>query len=186
MAITPTWLYVLRLQGDRWYVGTTRGAVEERLQQHRGGVLHGGTPWTELYPPLPGQDAVYLFREYADRLEARLAELLQTVQLAWEFGVDSVRGAQLTQLDPDRATLLGFAHAVAHLLDLDFEEVEEEFGLVDGDSENEGDDDDDDEDEDGDDDDDEDGDDVCNRCGRPGHRRAECYARYDADGRRLN
>jgi predicted GIY-YIG superfamily endonuclease len=42
------WLYVLRCEGDNYYVGTTKN-LDERLKQHWAGT---GAAWTQKWAPV--------------------------------------------------------------------------------------------------------------------------------------
>jgi predicted GIY-YIG superfamily endonuclease len=58
-------IYVLQLQGENWYVGTTSNDLACRLDQHASGF---GAAWTRAHPPVkvhwtktvPADDALRL------------------------------------------------------------------------------------------------------------------------------
>jgi predicted GIY-YIG superfamily endonuclease len=43
MESMPAWLYVLRCRDGSYYVGTTRGSLEQRLSEHNNGRFGGYT-----------------------------------------------------------------------------------------------------------------------------------------------
>ena len=44
-------IYVLRLEGNKYYVGKTRKNVHERFGEHQRGRAAGGAAWTSRHPP---------------------------------------------------------------------------------------------------------------------------------------
>lgn len=88
------WLYVLKLEEGKWYVGITSQTPEKRLQEH----LYGRkTYWTAKYPPIKIVQTVDLGG--LDREAAEEYEKLVTRRYMKEKGVNKVRGGDLTQTD---------------------------------------------------------------------------------------
>ena len=48
------WLYVLKLEQEKYYIGITTRNVEIRAQEHRKGFL--GARWTKKYKPIKIMD----------------------------------------------------------------------------------------------------------------------------------
>ena len=83
-----TFLYVLRLVEDKYYVGRTED-VTARLERHRRG---GATNWTTRFPPLPGHDALYFWKPLlSDEEEDAVVESLMFERYK-RHGFDVVRG----------------------------------------------------------------------------------------------
>lgn len=86
------WLYVLKLEGDKYYVGITSKTPEHRMQQHINGFA--GARWTKKYKP------VELF--YKKDLgattpeEAKSYENKVTRKYMNEYGFNNVRGGDLS------------------------------------------------------------------------------------------
>lgn len=75
-----TTIYVLRCEGDRFYVGKTSD-VDARVQQH---TLGTGSAWTKRYPPL------FIERTYENM--SAFDEDRITKELMATYGIDKVRG----------------------------------------------------------------------------------------------
>ena len=83
-----TFLYVLRLVEDKYYVGRTED-VTARLERHRRG---GATNWTTRFPPLPGPEALYFWKPLRrDEEEDVVVEGLMFERYK-RHGFDVVRG----------------------------------------------------------------------------------------------
>lgn len=77
-------LYVLRLQNNKWYVGTTSRSVEERFNYHLCGQ---GAHWATIHRPIEihhVQDTTQNNRLYDERTV--------TYQYMLQYGVHNVRG----------------------------------------------------------------------------------------------
>ena len=79
-------VYVLELQGGKYYVGQTEN-LEKRLDQHAEAC---GSVWTKKYPPIEVYAPHVSYQE-------RFWELSETLEAMEEFGIDNVRGSMFTQ-----------------------------------------------------------------------------------------
>jgi predicted GIY-YIG superfamily endonuclease len=78
------WLYVLKLQGGRFYIGTT-GNLEKRINDHFEGR---GSDWTKDYPP----ERVLVRTIYNTKELAIDAETRMTALYILKYGINYVRG----------------------------------------------------------------------------------------------
>jgi predicted GIY-YIG superfamily endonuclease len=85
------WLYVLKCEQGKYYVGITSQTPERRLQEHLGGRK---TYWTEKYPPISILDKKDLGN--STEQEAKQIEDLVTRRYMREKGINNVRGGGLT------------------------------------------------------------------------------------------
>ncbi len=86
------WVYVLRLEEGKYYVGITSQTPEKRMQEH---INHQhGAYWTMKYKPLE----IIEMRKLGEltREEAEAIENIRTRQLMKEFGINNVRGGDIT------------------------------------------------------------------------------------------
>lgn len=83
-------LYVLRLEGDKYYVGQSRN-LTERLKKHFEGR---GSSWTRLHRPLEVVSTVELGT--TSWVTAMRAETYLTLDLMKIYGTDNVRGGAYT------------------------------------------------------------------------------------------
>jgi predicted GIY-YIG superfamily endonuclease len=85
------WLYILKLEGGKWYVGITSKTPEQRFEQH----LHGrGAYWTKHYKPIEielREDLGVVSMAHAEKYEREI-----THSLMKERGMNNVRGGDLT------------------------------------------------------------------------------------------
>ena len=82
-------LYVLELQGGKYYVGQTKN-LQKRFQEHLDGV---GSVWTRKHAPLAIASSV--------ALDGALHEDRVTKELMLEHGIDNVRGGSYCRIDLD-------------------------------------------------------------------------------------
>ena len=85
------WLYVLKLEEGKWYVGITSKTPEERFQEHA--LKKRGAYWTMRYKPLEielTEDLGAVTKEHAEKYENRITRLLMK-----ERGLNNVRGGDL-------------------------------------------------------------------------------------------
>lgn len=90
------WLYVLKLEDDKWYVGITSKSPEERFYEH----LHHkrAAYWTMKYKPLEieiTEDLGVVSKEHAEKYENKITRLLMK-----ERGLNNVRGGDLRSTTP--------------------------------------------------------------------------------------
>ena len=85
------YVYTLRLEGDKFYVGLTRNPVA-RLAQHRNGT---GSRWTSKYKP---QGFSGLRQAPDDPRRARLEEDMQTKYMMMVHGIQRVRGGTYSKI----------------------------------------------------------------------------------------
>ena len=86
--------YVLKLEENKYYVGTTKD-LEFRMYQHAKGVEMGGAKWTEKYKPIQiGEVPVPIYTEVADLY----TETNLTIKYMNMHGVDNVRGGPWYQV----------------------------------------------------------------------------------------
>ena len=83
-------IYVLRLTGNRFYIGKTTN-MEQRFEQHLSGTA---AAWTKKYKPISIERIIYDIHPYdEDKF---------TKQYMATFGIDYVRGGSYTQVNlPD-------------------------------------------------------------------------------------
>lgn len=85
------WLYVLELEGGKYYVGITSKTPEIRMQEH---IKHRRSAyWTMKYKPLEiiyKQELGAITKEEAEKYENK-----KTRELIKEFGVNNVRGGDV-------------------------------------------------------------------------------------------
>ena len=80
-------VYVLELQGGKYYVGQTEN-LDKRLDQHAEAC---GSVWTKKYPPINAFDRPHISYQEC------FWELSETLEAMEEFGIDNVRGSMFTQ-----------------------------------------------------------------------------------------
>jgi predicted GIY-YIG superfamily endonuclease len=109
----PYYVYVLQLQDGKWYIGTSDD-VERRYVAHVAAMA--GSPWTELHPPRR------LFRQEQRQTqqEALALERELTATYVLMFGLQNVRGAGFTRVDPSRGTMINMCDECAQRFDLDY------------------------------------------------------------------
>jgi predicted GIY-YIG superfamily endonuclease len=86
------WLYVLKLEQGKYYVGVTARNVSKRVEEHKHGFM--GAKWTKKYKPvkiLDKKDLGLMTFEKAEKYETRV-----TIKYMDKYGVNNVRGGLLT------------------------------------------------------------------------------------------
>lgn len=89
------WLYVLRLEDGKFYVGITSKTPEERMWEHLHGVRCAY--WTAKHKPIE-----IIYQEDLGRIEQQKAEGREskmTRALMRQRGINNVRGGDLTSTD---------------------------------------------------------------------------------------
>jgi predicted GIY-YIG superfamily endonuclease len=127
------WIYVLKCQGGRYYVGKTIGPVDQRINDHLSG---NGSEWTRRFQPIEVVEKFW--NENYEGEDSKVKEYMR------QYGIDFVRGGSYSQIE---------------LPEYKLRTLEDEFKTID---------------------------DVCFRCGRPGHFVGTCYAKTNVDGAPLD
>lgn len=86
------WLYVLKLEQGKYYVGTTSKTPEERFKEHVNGFL--AAEWTKVYKPIKIDQVVDLGVTTIEKTEAY--ENKVTRRYIKAYGINNVRGGNLT------------------------------------------------------------------------------------------
>ena len=103
-----TWLYILRLKDNKFYVGKTdKESVSDRYMEHLEG---NGSEWTIKYPPIG-------VIEYFP-LQYEFHEDQVTEQLMLDHGIENVRGGSYSQVELDRDQIRAFQRKKNGALDL--------------------------------------------------------------------
>lgn len=90
------WLYVLKLEDDKWYVGITSRTVKERFDEHKAGFASAA--WTREHKPVEifdTKDLGGLSKEEAELFEKRV-----TRKYISKYGLNNVRGGDMTMTKP--------------------------------------------------------------------------------------
>lgn len=82
-----TTIYVLKLKGEKYYVGKTTNP-KNRIEQHK---IGNGSEWTKLYEPENIADTMMQTLEFT--------ELAVTLQYMKKYGIDNVRGASYSTVN---------------------------------------------------------------------------------------
>lgn len=94
-SIRNFWLYALRLEAGKYYVGLSSRKPEARIREH-GGRL--GAAWTRKYKPLEVIELRPIGRMSRNRAEKLEHEMFK--EYAHKFGARNVRGGQITTTQP--------------------------------------------------------------------------------------
>jgi len=89
------WLYVLKLENDKWYVGITSKTPEIRMHEHINGIRVAY--WTAKYKPTElalEEDLGQVSKNQAEKYENKI-----TRQLMRQHGLNNVRGGDLTSTE---------------------------------------------------------------------------------------
>ncbi len=86
------WLYVLKLEQGKFYVGITSKTVEERFKQHKSEFL--AAEWTKIYKPI----SIDQVRDLGVTTYARAEQYENKVTRKYiqNYGLDNVRGGNLS------------------------------------------------------------------------------------------
>ena len=87
------YLYVLKLEKSKWYVGKTTNVIE-RYQQH---VTGSGSAWTSKYPPVSLTESKPITSPHDENNT--------TKDYMKKYGVDNVRGGSYTQIKLDDSVI---------------------------------------------------------------------------------
>jgi predicted GIY-YIG superfamily endonuclease len=86
------WLYVLKLEQGKYYVGITSKTPEIRMKQHQNNFL--AAEWGKLYPPmsiLDKRDLGVITYSQAEEYENKVVR-----KYIKQYGIDNVRGGDLS------------------------------------------------------------------------------------------
>lgn len=86
------WLYVLRLEQNKFYIGITSKTPEERLTQHKNDYF--AAEWTKMYKPEKieqTRDLGITTFEKAEEFENKITRMYVK-----KYGLDNVRGGNIT------------------------------------------------------------------------------------------
>jgi len=86
------WLYVLKLEQNKKYIGVTSKTPEFRMRQHQNEFL--GAAWTKKYKPLEifdRKDLGHMTYEEAQKYENKVVRVYIN-----KYGHDNVRGGDIT------------------------------------------------------------------------------------------
>ena len=89
------WLYVLKLEQEKYYVGITTKAPEDRMKEHLNEFI--GAAWTKKYKPLTlldKKDLGFMTYEEAEKYENKVLRKYMD-----ERGYNNVRGGDLSSTD---------------------------------------------------------------------------------------
>lgn len=89
------WLYILKLEEGKWYVGITSKTPQERFAEHRLGKR--AAYWTMRHKPIEielVEDLGVVSKQHAEKYENEI-----TRKLMKERGLNNVRGGDLTDTD---------------------------------------------------------------------------------------
>ena len=84
--MTKTNIYILRLEGGRYYIGKSKD-VNKRFQKHLSGR---GSAWTKLYRPVSLETTI--------QNVSALEEDKTTKEYMVKYGIDKVRGGSYVQV----------------------------------------------------------------------------------------
>lgn len=89
------WLYVLKLEGSKYYIGITTQTPEIRLYEHKNGIR--AAYWTKKYTPkkiIDRKDLGVMPRKEAEAYENKVVRAYMK-----QKGYNNVRGGDLTDID---------------------------------------------------------------------------------------
>ncbi len=89
------WLYVLKLEQGKWYVGITAKTPEVRFWEHKKNIR--AAAWTRRYKPLK----IYATENLGKiaEVDAKEKEDMITLKFMKEFGINNVRGGHFNDQD---------------------------------------------------------------------------------------
>jgi predicted GIY-YIG superfamily endonuclease len=97
-----TWLYVLRLHDDNYYVGTTTN-LGQRFEAH----WHGqGSEWTKKHLPI---EAINVYRD-----KTKFDEDAKTKELMAQYGISKVRGGSYCSIELSKQQMELLEHELRH------------------------------------------------------------------------
>lgn len=87
-----TYLYVLKLRDNCYYVGSTKDP-SNRFKQHQSGI---GAAWTKEHPPVGGKE---ILLKPVNGVMVGLEEDKLVKEMMIKYGVDNVRGGSYSNID---------------------------------------------------------------------------------------
>jgi hypothetical protein len=81
-------IYLLKLENDKYYVGRTKKPPKDRFNEH---IIGQGSAWTQIHKPLEIMEVI----ESQDKFD----EDKLTIQTMEKYGIDNVRGGTFVQKD---------------------------------------------------------------------------------------
>jgi predicted GIY-YIG superfamily endonuclease len=89
----PYWLYILKLEQDKYYIGiTAHRDPQTRINQHKSGYY--SSKWVKKYPYLQTLEIIDIGR--ISKSDAETLEQKHTLEYMGKFGYNNVRGGTLT------------------------------------------------------------------------------------------
>lgn len=120
---SSSFVYVLKLQQGKWYVGITSKPVEDRFIEHVSGF---GSAWTRRYQPIEIADVRFV----GPSQDARALEAKETYLRMMVYGVNNVRGGPRTEVaDYNEQQLEILVTDIGHWLGMRFEDVRQRLQL---------------------------------------------------------
>ena len=107
--VKKNFVYILKLQDDFWYVGTTTDPTSRLL-------AHGsrdGAEWTRQHPPVEGFSS-QLKEVKGDEGQAKLEEDAEVKRLMKEYGIDKVRGGSYSSISLSRTDVKSLTKELRH------------------------------------------------------------------------
>jgi hypothetical protein len=98
----PLTLYVLKLNSDKYYVGTTSNILQRVIDHYYG----KGSEWTKLYPPV---DILSIAKD-----KNRIDETSETIRLMSVYGIANVRGGAYCEVTLGDDTIRSIFKVMAH------------------------------------------------------------------------
>lgn len=99
------WLYVLRLEEGKYYVGITSQTPEIRMQEHINHVR--GANWTKKYKPVEITSKQFLGA--MNKSEAEKTENIEVRTNMRIYGLNNVRGGDITKVE-DYSKFMGYLY----------------------------------------------------------------------------
>jgi predicted GIY-YIG superfamily endonuclease len=111
----PAWLYILKLQDNKYYVGTThRNQPNLRLKEHQAG---DGSAWTRKYSPVGGFHELIKLSDSWTKTRVLLEETNKVRELMAIHGIANVRGGSLCQVELSEQSVQELQREMRHAND---------------------------------------------------------------------
>lgn len=89
------WLYILKLEHDKWYVGITSKTPDERYREHKNNIR--AAAWTRAHRPIKLYDSQNLGEISVEMAKSK--ETNTTLTYMRKYGVNNVRGGDLVAIE---------------------------------------------------------------------------------------